>query len=63
MNVSTASTTTKTNSRIRVERKYGEDITNGNLLEEFKKKDEMKRTKINKPQPVKQSQHSTKKKK
>lgn len=42
----------KTNSRVRVERQFGEDITNGTLLEELKRKVEAKQN----PPPKRTSQ-------
>jgi len=42
-----SSTTARTNSRIRAERTYGEDITNSNLLEELKRKKQTKESKSN----------------
>jgi hypothetical protein len=38
----------KLNRRVRIERKFGEDITNGNLLQELKEKAEVKKTKMKK---------------
>ncbi|UJR24374.1 hypothetical protein I4U23_005751 [Adineta vaga] len=52
------STITKPNPRIRVERRYGEEITSGNLLDELKKKDAAKETKSNTSKAVKQSNYS-----
>ncbi|CAF3986444.1 unnamed protein product, partial [Rotaria sordida] len=58
----TSSTPTKTNSRIRVERKYGENITDGNLLQELKKKAEMRTTKATNRKPAQQPRNPRKKK-
>ncbi|CAF1329986.1 unnamed protein product [Rotaria sp. Silwood1] len=38
----------KLNRRVRIERKFGEDITNGNLLQELKEKAEAKKAKMKK---------------
>ncbi|CAF1128077.1 unnamed protein product [Rotaria magnacalcarata] len=59
-NLSAQPVPVKTNSRVRVERKFGEDITNGNLLEELKKKAELKKNKAIK-QSVRRSQRLSKK--
>ncbi|CAF3838854.1 unnamed protein product [Rotaria sordida] len=45
-NVSVQPTSVKLNSSIRVERKFGEDITNGNLLQELKKQAEEEKDKM-----------------
>ncbi|CAF2699683.1 unnamed protein product [Rotaria sp. Silwood2] len=59
-NVSTPPALTKTNSRIRTQRKFGEVITTGNLLDELKQKSETKKAKL-KHKEVPQSQRSSKK--
>ncbi|CAF4512962.1 unnamed protein product, partial [Rotaria socialis] len=64
-NISMQQAPVTTRSRARAERRFGEDIKNGNLLEELKKKDEikkMKAMKAMKQKPVQQSQRSSKKK-
>jgi hypothetical protein len=50
----------KLNRRVRIERKFGEDITNGNLLQELKEKAEAKKAKMKK-KVSQESQRSSKK--
>ncbi|CAF0975170.1 unnamed protein product [Rotaria sordida] len=45
-NIPVQPTSVKLNSSIRVERKFGEDITNGNLLQELKKQAEEEKDKM-----------------
>ncbi len=52
----------KLHSRVRVERKFGEDITNGNLLQELKEKAEAKKLKEMKKKVAQAPQRSSRKK-
>ena len=52
----------KFNSRVRAERKFGEDITDGNLLQELKEKAEAKKVKEMKKKVSQASQHSSRNK-
>jgi hypothetical protein len=51
----------KSNSRIRVERQFGEVITSGTLLNDLRKKAEAKATKLSKQKGAQTSKRSTKK--
>ena len=53
------STTTKATSRVRTQRKFGEVITSGTLLDELKEKAEMKKTKELKYKKHSQSRRSS----
>ncbi|CAF2890779.1 unnamed protein product, partial [Rotaria sp. Silwood2] len=59
-NESVQSKPVKLNRRVRIERKFGEDITNGNLLQELKEKAEAKRVQKKKKVP-RESQRSSRK--
>lgn len=52
----------KTNSRVRAERRFGEVITSGTLLQELREKANAKKKKLSKQAGAQQSQRSTKKK-
>ena len=56
-------TATKKNSRVRMEPKYGENITSGNLLDELKTKAAVKTTKTTKRKLEQHSQNAPKKRK
>ena len=61
MNIFNQQAPTAKKTRARAERRFGEDITNGNL-EKLKKKDEIKKIKALKQKSVQQSQRASKKK-
>ena len=58
-NTPPSSTTTKTTSRVRAQRKFGEVITSGTLLDELKEKAEMKKIKELKRKKHSQSRKSS----
>ena len=61
-NVSTTPVPAKPNPRVRPERKYGEDITDGNVLQQLKQKAQLKNAKQSKRRPTQRSQRLSKKK-
>ena len=61
LNLSTQTAPSKTNSRLRIERQFGEDITSGTLLEELKRKAEAKQNQEQKSKKIKKTSTASRK--